>query len=139
MSSKTSNALFFIITAMFVFVNTSQAKFMLIELDGEYENEDVSPITRRPMPPLKTIPALMETTVAETNSDEFSKPERSDEAPVSIEKIENNEVNIDDDDSPKNRVPGYDSYYNTKRDSTGQRSLQNKAGKLIIFSFVQLF
>ena len=134
MSSKTSNALFFIITAMFVFVNTSQAKFMLIELDGEYENEDVSPITRRPMPPKKTIPALMETTVAETNSDEFSKPERSDEAPVSIENIENNEVNIDDDDSLK-----YDPYYNTKRDSTGQRSLRNKAGKVMIIFFVELF
>ena len=122
MTSKTSNALFFIMTTMFVFVNTSHAKFLLIELDGEYENEDVRTTTE------------MKTTAAETNNDEFSKPESSDEAPVSIENSENVEDNIDDDDSLKARLPGN----NTMRDSSGQRSLRNKTGKVIIISFFEL-
>ena len=151
MSSKTSKVLIFIMTTMFVFVNTSQARFLLIELDGNYENKDIRPITGRPIgngpmtpaspTPLPSgtereftsrhgIPAFMETTVDDTNKDASSEPERSDEAPVSIEESENIEVNIDDDDLQKART------HNMEGDSKGLRIL---AGKVIMIYFVELF
>ena len=149
MSSQTSTALFFIMTTMFVFVNTSQERFLLIELDEEYEDKDVRPITIRPTgdgQPTSTHlefstqsgnPATMPTTVDDTvtvnetvNESLESLKVFSDEAPLSIEDIENIENHINVDDLPKART------LNTERGSKGLRIL---GGKVIIISFVELF
>ena len=147
MSSQTSKALFFIMTTMFVFVNTSQERFLLIELDEEYEDKDVRPITIRPTGdgrPTSTHlefstqsgnPATMPTTVDETVTinktvNESLESLKSDEAPLSIEDIENIENDINFDDLRKART------HNTERGSKGLRIL---GGKVIIISFVELF
>ena len=150
MSSQTSTALFFIMTTMFVFVNTSQERFLLIELDEEHEDKDVIPITGRTTSdrPMKTSthlefstqsgnPATMPTTVDDTvtvnetvNESLESLKVFSDEAPLSIEDIENIENHINVDDLPKART------LNTERGSKGLRIL---GGKVIIISFVELF
>jgi len=126
-------------TTMFVFVNTSQERFLLIELDGEYEDKDVRPITDKPIgggskkpstgsgfriltgsgKPVAKQTAVDETVTVKETENEFleSLKKFSDEAPLSIEDIENieNSTNVDDSRKAQKR--------NMERPSKGLRIL----------------
>ena len=151
MSSQSRKVLFFIMTIMFVFVNTSQERFLLVELDGQYEDKDVRPITDKPIgggskkpstgsgfriltgsgKPVAKQTAVDETVTVKETENEFleSLKNFSDEAPLSIEDTENieNSTNVDDSQKARKR--------NMERPSKGLRILP---GKVKIVSFVDL-